>query len=445
MKIIKPVRAVRGRVKLPGDKSISHRAALLAGAAQGETRIENFATSADCHSTLACLRSLGVEIETYGTSARVVNRNMVNRKAGTHKQASCFVEPLEMLDCGNSGSTMRMLAGFLAWQNFTTTLAGDRSLNHRPMTRVIKPLELMGARITSNEGRAPLVIEGRAPLEAVRYELPVASAQVKSCVLFAGLGAHGRTTVIERTRTRDHSERMLSWFAADVAVNDTEDGREISISGDGQLVARDCTIPGDVSSSAFLVAAALLLPASGIEIRDVCLNPTRTQFLETLKAFNANLETYVTHEACGEPVGIIRARSSDSLGAKQNVISGGAIPNLIDELPMLAVLGTQTETGLVVRDAGELRVKETDRIRAVVENLRRMGARVEEHADGFAVEGRTRLKGARLDSFDDHRIAMAFSVAALIAEGDTAIDGAECAGVSFPNFYELLAELIEDQ
>lgn len=393
---------------------------------------------------------MGVRIEINGTHVRV---------HGAGDDATKFRAPAQELDCGNSGSTMRMLAGILAWQNFTATMTGDESLSVRPMTRIIAPLTQMGARIESQQGRAPLIITGRAPLQAIRYELPVASAQVKSAVLLAGLGGDGRTEVIERIApTRDHTERMLRLFGAsiDVRVRDgdeDENGHQvasgvkvISIDGGAKLIARPCRIPGDVSSAAFLIAAAVMLDDSEIHIEAVGLNPTRTQFIRTLQSLGADITIENRREASGEPVGDITARGRGRLPAAQNsrgVIRGAEIANLIDELPMLAVLATHIEGGLVVRDAKELRVKETDRIRAVVENLRRMNADVEEYADGFAVYCESGLRGAHLESYADHRIAMAFSVAALTASGETRIDGAECVAVSFPNFYELLASIIE--
>ncbi len=459
MTTIQPARRIRGRATLPGDKSISHRAGLIAALARGETVITNFATSQDCHSTLQCLRALGVRIEIDGASVRV---------HGAGYGTTGLRAPARMLDCGNSGSTMRMLAGILAWCDFTATMTGDESLSRRPMTRIITPLAQMGAHTESRAGHAPLVITGRAPLKAISYQLPIASAQVKSAVLLAGLGGDGRTEVIERIApTRNHTERMLRWFGASIKVearaneevdardNDDDDRRTshtastsnvISIDGGAKLDARACHVPGDVSSAAFLIAAAVMLDSSELHLSNVGLNPTRTQFIRTLQTLGADIAITNTREASGEPIGDITARGRGRLPTAQgsgNVIRGAEIANLIDELPMLAVLATHIEGGLTVRDAKELRVKETDRIHAVVENLRRMGAEVEEYDDGFAVNGATRLRGAHIESYGDHRIAMAFSVAALTASGETQIDDAECVAVSFPNFYELLESLIE--
>jgi 3-phosphoshikimate 1-carboxyvinyltransferase len=449
---IKPARRLRGHLRVPGDKSVSHRAALLAALSEGGagSRISNFSTSADCASTLGCLEQLGVRIERDGATVRVEGAGLRLPRA-----------PDAALDCGNSGTTMRLLAGVLAGQDFSAALTGDSSLCSRPMRRVIEPLELMGARIVSTEGRAPLRVGGRAPLRAINYELPVASAQVKSCVLLAGLGAAGRTTVVEaKGATRDHTERLLRWFGVEVETRiETVDARADSTAGDqklhapsaslvgGQrLHARDVEVPGDISSAAFFMVAAALLADSELRLESVGLNPTRAQLLDTLRALGANLRIENEVERCNEPVGEIVVRGSGALAPRRpgaNVLRGELIAGLIDELPILAVAGTQVEGGLEIRDAAELRVKETDRVRAVVENLRAMGARVQEYEDGLFVEGRVQLRGARVRSFGDHRIAMAFAVAALVAEGETEIEGAGCVAVSFPEFFELLESVVE--
>jgi 3-phosphoshikimate 1-carboxyvinyltransferase len=444
---IKPARRLRGQLRVPGDKSVSHRAALLAAlAAGGAARVSNFSTSADCASTLRCLGQLGVRVERDGTTVRVDGAGLELPRA-----------PDDALDCGNSGTTMRLLAGVLAGQNFSSTLTGDDSLRSRPMRRVIEPLELMGARIVSTEGRAPLRVDGRAPLRAVSYALPVASAQVKSCVLLAGLNAEGRTTVVEaKGATRDHTERLLRWFGVDVEATDaranltTHDQNSrwpsVSLVGGQRLHARDVEVPGDISSAAFFAVAAALLADSELRIEGVGLNPARTQMLDALRGLGADVRIENEVERCNEPVGEIVVRGSGALAPRSpgaNVLRGELIAGLIDELPILAVAGTQIEGGLEIRDAGELRVKETDRVRAVVENLRAMGARVEEYDDGLSVGGPTRLRGARVRSFGDHRIAMAFAVGALLAEGETEIEGAECAAVSFPEFFDLLESVVE--
>lgn len=428
---IQPASRLKGKIILPGDKSISHRAALLSSMAEGETRIENFATSADCASTLFCLQSLGIEI-------RKENRSVFIKGVGK----TGFQKPENPLDCGNSGTTVRLLSGILAGQNFDSVLIGDESLSRRPMKRITEPLSLMGARIEATENHLPLKIYGKNPLQAISYTLPVASAQVKSCVLLAGLNSNVKTSVIE-SPTRDHTERMLRWFGAKVETEKTEIGLRISVSGGDKLTANDLRIPSDISSAAFFIVAAACLDTSEIVIENVGLNQTRTAIIEVLQSFGAEIEILGKREVCNEIVGDLRVSGSKNLQSKidSNIIGGKIIANLIDEIPILAIFGTQIESGLEIRDAGELRVKESDRIASVVENLRRMNARVEEFPDGFRVE-KSDLKGAKIDSFGDHRIAMAFAVAALFAEGETEIEGAESAGVSFPEFFEVLSKVV---
>jgi 3-phosphoshikimate 1-carboxyvinyltransferase len=429
---VKPAKMLSGTVRLPGDKSISHRAAMFAAIADGETKIENFASSADCASTLECLRGLGVGIERDGASVTVKGVG----KTGLR-------EPAGPLDCGNSGTTMRLMAGILAGQSINSTMVGDESLQSRPMKRVIEPLSKMGAEIESVEGRAPLRIRGVQPLRAVDHDLRVASAQIKSCILLAGLNADGTTSVLEPVPTRDHTERMLRWLGADVREETTENGKKISISGDTRLTAKGISVPSDVSSAAFFMVAAACLTDSDLKIIDVGLNPSRTAIIDVLQRLGAFIEVSNEREVCNEPVGDIRIRGGAPAAdaPDNNLVSGKVIANLIDEIPILAVYGTQIGGGLEVRDASELRVKETDRISAVVENLKRMGAKVEEFPDGFRVE-RSKLKGAVVDSFGDHRIAMAFAVAALFAEGETEIVGSESAAVSFPEFFETLGQVV---
>lgn len=461
---IASARRLRGRVHLPGDKSISHRAAIIAALASGgRTRIDNFATSADCASTLACLAQLGVGVSREGNVVLIEGSGGM-AGGGARSSFERLRAPARPLDCGNSGSTMRMLAGALAGQDFASTLTGDDSLRTRPMRRIIEPLSQMGARISSDDGgRAPLRIEGRRPLQSIRYEMPVASAQVKSAVLLAGLHATGRTSVVERfAATRDHTERMLRWFGVTVEIEpengdggdkrDEPDGkfdtvqtgaRVISVEGGATFEARDFRVPGDISSAAFLLAAATLLPGSELEIEGVGLNPTRAQIVETMRELGASIDVADTREECNEEVGNLYVRGGALAPACGNRLSGSVIAELIDELPVLAVVGSQVEGGLEIREASELRVKESDRIAATVKNLRAMGAEVEEFADGLAVKGATRLRGARLDAHGDHRIAMAFSVAALVAEGASEIVGAECVAVSFPEFFRLLESVIE--
>ncbi|HXG85961.1 MAG TPA: 3-phosphoshikimate 1-carboxyvinyltransferase [Pyrinomonadaceae bacterium] len=441
--IISPAKRLRGSLLLPGDKSISHRAAIISALAHdGVSEIKNFSTGEDCAATLRCLRNLGVSVEVKADSTV---------RIGAAGAQGFERESLAPLDCGNSGSTMRMLAGALAGQNLTAVLTGDASLQKRPMKRIIEPLRLMGASITSQANCAPLKIEGRHPLHSISYEMPTASAQVKSCLLLAGLNAFGQTKIIEKfPATRDHTERMLRWFGVNVETQTIHDNgaskNVLTVGGPVQFAARDFSVPGDMSSAAFFIAAAAMLDDSELEITGVGLNPTRSQILDTLRSWGVEIEISNRRDECNEPVGDLRISRSDNLAPQKggaNVLRGAVIASLIDELPILAVLGTQIQGGIEIRDAGELRVKESDRIQATVENLRRMGAAVEEFEDGLMIDGPVRLKGARVDSYGDHRIAMAFAVAALCAEGESEIGGAECVAVSFPEFFGLLESVIE--
>jgi 3-phosphoshikimate 1-carboxyvinyltransferase len=422
-----PARKIAGRVTLPGDKSISHRAALIAALASGSSEIRNFSTAQDCASTLSCLKQLGVSVEFHDDVIRIHGDQALQAPDGT-------------LDCGNSGSTIRILAGILAGQNFSAELIGDKSLSSRPMRRIIEPLELMGAKIESTDGKPPLTIHGADPLAPITYRLPVASAQVKSAILFAGLFANGRTTVIEKSQTRDHTERMFSGFGVPVT---TGDDLSIAIDGPARFNGGAITIPGDISSAAYFVAAAMLLPGSELTIHAVGLNPTRAAFLEVLKSWGAEISTSDLRSERNEPVGTIDIRGGlrSATRDEDRILSGAMIPSLIDELPLLAVVGTQVPGGIQIRDAEELRLKESDRLLATAENLRAMGAEVEEFDDGIAVSGPTELRGATIDSFGDHRIAMAFSVAALIADRETHILDSECVAISFPEFFGLLDTL----
>ena len=438
---IQPAASLNGVIRLPGDKSVSHRAAIFASMATGETRIENYATSADCASTLNCLRNLGVEIRQKDSTVFV-------KGVGT----GGFTKPLKELDCGNSGTTMRLLAGVLAGCNFDSVLTGDASLSKSPMRRIIEPLTEMGAKIESENGYAPLRIRGANPLQAIFYTLPVASAQVKSCLLLAGLNATGKSRIrnpksrIETPTSRNHTELMLRYLGAEIEESYVETAggfvQEISVAGNSTLVAKDLKVPSDVSSAAFFIVAASCLENSEIVLENVGLNPTRTAILDALQSFGADIEVLNRNEICNEIVGDVRVRGRKNLVSKaaSNRIGGDIIANLIDEIPILAVFAAQIDNGLEIRGAAELRVKESDRIQAIVENLRRMNAAVEEFADGFRIE-KSSLKGATVDSFGDHRIAMAFAIAALFAEGETEIIGAESAGVSFPEFFQTLAGL----
>jgi len=420
--------SVSGVVELPGDKSISHRYAILAALAEGNSEIANYSTAADCASTLECLRRLGVKIE--------ARRDGIVQFAGTGLDG--LTPPRRALDAGNSGSTMRMLAGVLAGQPFTSTLTGDASLRRRPMRRVIEPLRQMGATIRSREGDlAPLEIRG-GKLRAIDYSLPIPSAQVKSAILFAGLFADGVTSVTESVRTRDHTELALREFGAKV---ETSKGTA-RIHPRPKLQARQLIVPGDLSAAIFLIGAALVLPDSSLVLHDVGLNPTRAKVLDFLIGMGARIQVTAVQSRNGELVGDVAVRHAALEGGS---ISGSQVAEMIDELPMLAALGPFTEKGIEIRDAKELRVKESDRIAALAEGLRRMGARVEEFPDGLRVEGRAagKLRGAKVDPQGDHRIAMALAVAALGAEGQSVIQQAECVGVSFPEFFTILEKLRE--
>jgi 3-phosphoshikimate 1-carboxyvinyltransferase len=419
---LKPAHFLDARLRLPGDKSISHRAALIAALADGRTEISNFSTAADCSSTLSCLRELGLSIER--RNDRVV-----------FSGGETLSAPRRQLDCGNSGSTLRILAGVLAGHNLTAELIGDESLSARPMRRIIEPLELMGAKIEATDGKAPLKVHGSNRLNPITYQSSVASAQVKSAVLFAGLNAEGRTTVIETSPTRDHTERLFNGFGVPVTTNDD---LSVSLTGPARFTGGSITIPGDVSSAAYFVAAAMLLPESRMTIEGVGLNPTRAAFLSVLASWGANISTDDLQTERNEPYGTIKVRGGLNGTASNRTLSRSIIPSLIDELPLLGVVGSQIEGGIQIRDAAELRHKESDRLATTAANLRAMGAEVEEFDDGLAISGPAQLHGALIDAHGDHRIAMAFSVAALIAKGETEIAGAECVAISFPEFFTLL-------
>ncbi|GAC1432957.1 MAG: 3-phosphoshikimate 1-carboxyvinyltransferase [Terriglobales bacterium] len=422
--VVRPARNISGSLRLPGDKSISHRYAMLGAIAEGTTRLENYSTGADCASTLGCLAGLGVQWE---------------RKEGAifiHGRGAKLATPSAALDCGNSGSTMRMLSGILAGQNFTSELIGDESLSCRPMARIIEPLNKMGARIESTEGgRPPLRITG-GRLESIDYKMPVPSAQVKTSLLFAGLYAEGETKVEESLITRDHGESALRAFGAEVEHED----RKVSIAGGQTLRAIEAQIPGDLSSAAFFLCAAALFPHSEIAIAWLLMNPTRARLLDILISLGAKITVTQLEERHGELVGTVQVEGGKLKGA---LIAGGDTAALIDEIPVLAAIAPYTEEGIEVRDASELRVKESDRIVSIVTNLRAMGAEVEERPDGLKIPGRQKLRGAELDSFGDHRIAMAFSVAALRAEGETTIRNSDAAVISYPAFYETLEGLLQ--
>ncbi len=432
---ILPAKSLNGGIELPGDKSISHRYAMLAALAEGVSELRHFSAAADCHSTLACMRALGAEIKIAKDVVRITGHGPRGLRASR-----------KPLDAGNSGTTMRLLAGILAGQSFSATLTGDDSLQRRPMKRIVAPLRHMGANITARLDQfAPLEIRG-SKLCAMSYEMPMASAQVKSAVLLAGLFAEGVTTVIEPSRTRDHTELALEEFGAHLERHGLTTTIHSLSPANGRppntLTGRALDVPGDLSSAVFFIAAASLFPESSLLIHNVGLNPTRTAILDVFLSMGASIKTPSLRTAHGEVVGDLAIKGALLQGG---VIAGEQIPLLIDELPMLAALGPYTEEGIEFRDAGELRVKESDRIAALAENLRRMGAHVDERPDGLRVEGRKagKLHGAEIDPRGDHRIAMAFAVAGLAAEGKTVIRDADCAGVSFPTFYEELDRLAQ--
>ena len=420
-RIIRPAKNVYGSLRLPGDKSISHRYGMLAAFAEGTSRFANFSTGADCASTLSCMEALGAkvrrledgQVEVTGVSGRVTPSN-------------------KPLDCGNSGSTMRMISGLLAPQAGRFTLVGDESLSRRPMQRIRDPLAAMGARLTLTEGHAPLHIVG-GPLKAIDYTTPVPSAQVKTCILLAGLQTAGTTTVHEAVRTRDHSELALRAFGARL----TRTLNSVSIAGPQTLHSIEASVPGDISSAAFFLCAAALFPGSSLVLDALGLNPTRAALLDVLTALGARISVLNLEELNSELVGTVQISAlAEGLGTTE--VSGALSAQLIDELPVLAAIGPFTSGGIRIRDAKELRVKESDRIALVAKNLRAMGAEVTEFEDGLDVPGGQKLHGATIDSGGDHRIAMAFSVAALRAEGETRIQGAESVAISFPDFFSLL-------
>ena len=424
--VVRPASRVRGSVRVPGDKSISHRYALLAALARGRSVIHNYSTGADCASTLACLRALGVEIDTdaaagAGATVRIVGRGL----RGLHA-------PPGELDAGNSGTTLRLLSGVLAAHAFTVRLTGDESLRQRPMRRVIEPLALMGAHIDSVDGRAPLSVTGGA-LRPIDYRVPVPSAQVKSAVLLAGIQTPGETTVREAAPTRDHTELALRAFGTDVV----SDGTAVSVRGGAALHAAELSVPGDVSAATFWAVMAAALPGSDVEFLDLGLNPTRTALFDVLERAGALVERTLESDVHLEPRGRVRVRYG---GLRSVTLQPAEIPGLIDELPALAAMATHGGE-IHVTGAGELRVKESDRISALAAGLRALGGDVDEFPDGFLVRGRARLTGGTAHAAGDHRLAMAFAVAALGATGPSLVTGAEAVAVSYPGFFETLASL----
>ncbi len=434
-------KVLTGTLQVPGDKSISHRAAMLLAVANGQSIITNYAPGDDCRSTVDCLRALGVVFEIDGSTV-VVNGTGIKE----------LQKPVGYLDCGNSGTTVRLLSGILTGTAFETILKGDDSLSARPMNRIIEPLKMTGAEVSSNGGKLPITITGLPNPSAINYEMAVASAQIKSCVLLTGLAAAGETVIksppapFRTPVSRDHTERMLRYLGAELEEHyvECEDGFShiVSLKGPAELTARNIDVPGDVSSGAFFLVAAAGLPGSDVTLCNVGLNPTRTSIVDVLKECGVRITVLNEKESCGEPRGDLRV-SWDvecELINRPVLISGSRTAALIDEIPILAVLGTLLPGGLEVRDAQELRIKESDRIDAVVKNLKRMNAHVEEFDDGFRVS-KSRLAGAALDSYHDHRIAMAFSVAAMFAAGESVIEGLESISVSYPGFFEDMKSL----
>jgi 3-phosphoshikimate 1-carboxyvinyltransferase len=422
--------SLRGRIRVPGDKSISHRALMLGAIAQGETQIQGLLLGEDPRSTAACFRALGAEISELNTELVTVKGIGLGN----------FQEPINVLDAGNSGTTMRLMLGLLAshpGRFFTVT--GDSSLRSRPMSRVVKPLQQMGAQIWGRKGNtlAPLAIQGQA-LQPIHYHSPIASAQVKSCILLAGLNTEGQTTVTEPALSRDHSERMLRAYGAELSID--PDTNSVTITGGAKLYGQTVIVPGDISSAAFWLVAGAIVPGSDLVVENVGVNPTRTGILEALALMGADIQLENQREVAGEPVADIRVRSG---GLKSCTIAGDIIPRLIDEIPILAVAAAFAEGTTIIRDAEELRVKESDRITVMAQQLNKMGAKITELPDGMEITGGTPLVGAEVDSHTDHRIAMSLAIAALNATGTTTIHRAEAAAISYPNFTNTLREICQ--
>jgi 3-phosphoshikimate 1-carboxyvinyltransferase len=417
--------SLQGTIQVPGDKSISHRAVMFGSIAQGTTTVENFLPGEDCLSTIACFQKLGVAIKQEGSSVTIEGVGFEGLQ-----------EPVEILDVGNSGTTIRLLMGILAGRPFHAVFTGDESIAKRPMTRVTLPLAEMGARISGrNDGEFTPISMSGGGLKGISYTLPVASAQVKSSILLAGLQAAGTTSVVEPEKTRDHTERMIKMFGGSVS----SEGNEITVEGGQQLVSTHIKVPGDISSAAFFLAAGATVPGSRIKLENVGLNPTRTGILDVLQEMGANLEVLPYEAGSAEPAGDITVQTSKLRGI---VIEGELIPRLIDEIPIIAFLATQAEGKTVIRDAAELKVKETNRIDTVVKELSKMGADIEATEDGMIIHGKSRLRGTVVSSHGDHRIGMMLAVAALLATGgDMYLENGEAVAVSYPAFFEHLESL----
>ena len=426
MDFTKTTKPLHGELTVPGDKSISHRSVMFGAISEGITEVTHFLKSADCLSTISCFRKMGITIEEKAQTFLIHGKGLHGLSA-----------PAEVLDTGNSGTTTRLISGILAGQSFESHLIGDASICKRPMGRIMKPLLAMGADITSDRGNdcAPLTIKGH-PLKAIHYDSPVASAQVKSCVLLAGLYADGPVSVTEPALSRNHTELMLSSFGASV----TSFGTTATILPDPHLVGQKVSVPGDISSAAYFICAALMVPGSEVLIRNVGINPTRDGILRVVRAMGADIEYRNIREQAGEKTADLLVRYTKDLHG--TVIEGDLIPTLIDEIPVIAVLAATADGETVIRDAKELRVKESDRLTIMVDSLSAMGCDIEGTPDGMIIRGGRPMRGAQIDSHLDHRIAMSFAVASLVAEGTTAIQNAECVNISYPEFYRDLASLL---
>lgn len=415
----KAITPLKGEISVPGDKSISHRSIMFGAIADGTTRVTNFLQGADCLSTISCFQKLGIQIENDGTSVFMHGKGLHGLQA-----------PSETLDVGNSGTTIRLISGILAGQNFTTEITGDASIQKRPMERIITPLRQMGADLISlNEnGCAPLQINGRK-LHGTSYRSPVSSAQVKSCVLLAGLYADGQTTVTESALSRNHTELMLQGFGAHLSVNDTS----VTIFPDSDLHAQEISVPGDISSAAYFIAAGLIVPGSEILLKNVGVNPTRAGILTAARQMGGDITLLNERLVSGEPVADILVKYSSLHGT---TIEGGMIPTLIDEIPIIAVMAAVAEGQTIIRDAGELKVKESDRIAAVTQNLAAMGADITAAEDGMIINGKESLHSAKISCHNDHRIAMSFAIAGLTVAGGVTLDTPHCVNISYPSFYK---------
>ncbi len=423
---VKRKKRIKGEISLPGDKSISHRAIMLGSIAQGETRVKGLSDCVDCRNTLSAFLKLGVEIEEHSEGELTIHGQGLKG----------LTSAKEVIDVGNSGTTMRLLSGILAGQDFSSTITGDEYLQKRPMRRIILPLREMGTKISSpDDNHPPITIVGQK-LHPIDYHSPVASAQVKSCVLLAGLYAKGRTSLTEPSPSRDHTERMLKYLGAPVEIK----GTTIFIEGVSELEARPITIPGDISSAAFFIIACLLLKNSEIRIKGVGINPTRTGVIDILKKMGANIVIENVHELCGEPVADLIVKSNN---LRATNIGGALIPRILDEIPVLAVAATQAEGVTEISDAQELRVKESDRIGNLVSELSKMGASIKEKEDGMVISGGKRLAGSSVDSFGDHRMAMALTIGGLIADGETTVNDVACIDTSFPHFMDTLNRMVD--